>query len=113
MIELLAEENVPVYIDGRGKVFHMEQFATRELHIASVEPEAVRGNHVHDRDEIICIMGGNGICEIILYDGTSNRKQTTVIEEDMVAYRIKAETRHTIRNIGKDIFYLVCFYDNG
>jgi mannose-6-phosphate isomerase-like protein (cupin superfamily) len=79
-------------------------FSGAGLHVASMQPGAIRGNHTHERDEIICIIGGSGVCEI------AAGGEEIMIEGDLKAYRIKAGIRHTIRNTGNQKFYLVCFY---
>ena len=50
MIEELTENTLPVYKDKRGKVNHFGQFSVEELHVATMQPGAVRGNHIHDKD---------------------------------------------------------------
>ena len=55
-IELLNENAVPVYNDGRRTVKHF------------------RGFLVHDRDEIICAIAGSGISEITANDEVSGER---------------------------------------
>jgi quercetin dioxygenase-like cupin family protein len=112
LIELIEHE-VSVRTDNRGSVMDLRHFASGRLnglHIAEMKPGAVRGNHVHDKDEIISVIGGAGICEIRVEDTISMQKESLIVDKDMVVYRIKAGINHTVVNKGKSSFYIVCFY---
>jgi len=111
LLEELDEKAVPIFIDKRGMVRNFKDFLIEGLHVVEMKPGSVRGNHVHDRDEIMCVTGGSGICEIDIEDETTHKKESIVVEGDMKAYRIRAGIRHIVRNIGNKTFYLVCFYE--
>lgn len=111
MIEELDEKFVADYVDERGQVRDFRALQVEGLHVATVEPGAARGGHVHDRDEILCVAGGRGICEIMVSDGVSGAADAIVVSGDVKAYRIRAGVKHVVRNTGSQRFYLVCFYE--
>lgn len=65
MLEDISCKLAIVKVDERGKPVDFRQMLPAELHVVTVELGACRGNHVHDKDEIICVMGGHDKCEII------------------------------------------------
>ena len=67
---------------------------------------------MHDRDEIVCVIGGSGKCEIEADNEASGEIRRIVVEGNLNTYRIKAGIKHTIRNLGSGPFYLLCFYEN-
>jgi quercetin dioxygenase-like cupin family protein len=111
VFEELDQRVAPIYNDERGKVWNFPGFLVEGLHVATVEPGAVRGNHAHDRDEILCVIGGSGVCEVCATDEVSGMTKRIVVAGDMKAYRIKAGIKHLVRNLGSKSFYLVCFYE--
>jgi len=110
LVEELDAGVVPIYNDERGEVGDFSSFSKVEgLHVVTMRPGAVRGNNVHDRVEIICVVGGSGICEITVADEASGESQDIVVEGDVKTYRIKAGIKHTVRNSGNEVFHLVVF----
>jgi len=109
LLEELDERAVPVFVDERGQVRDFGCISVEGLHVVEMKSGSARGNHVHDRDEIMCVIGGSGICEINVEDETTHKKESIMVEGDMKAYRIRAGIRHIVRNIGNKTFYLVCF----
>ena len=58
--------------DSRGFSLLFKDCPLERFPIAGVEPGAMRGNHVHDNDEVLGIIGGAGTAEILLEgDGRS------------------------------------------
>jgi len=111
MIEELTEGHLSVYSDTRGEVLQLGELFGRELHVLSMEPGASRGNHIHSRDEIICVLGGRDSCEIHLIDEAVGQEKVFRVRKDLTAYRIRSGIRHKVMNRGKEAFYLVCLYD--
>ncbi len=95
--------------DRRGNVISFIDEAQHNPHIASVNPGAIRGNHVHDQDEVICFMGGADICEISLENPVSGEKEQFLVDETIKTYRFRAGIKHTVKNIGDNEFYLFAF----
>jgi len=97
--------------DERGFSFFLEALPIKKFHIVSVNPGAVRGNHLHDYEEILCIIGGHGAAEITLED--SDKSYTFIIKEKYTLLKIPPYTKHKVKNIGNKIFYLICFSTEG
>lgn len=96
--------------DERGIAAFYPTLSVQNLHVVSLNPGAVRGNHSHDQDEVMCVLGGEHICEITVAEATDpNMTETVVAELPLESYRIRGGLRHTVRNIGEKVFYLVCF----
>jgi mannose-6-phosphate isomerase-like protein (cupin superfamily) len=64
-------------------------------------------NHLHDKDEVLSVIGGAGICKILVEDTTSMKKESLIVDKDIVVYRIKAGINHTVVNKGKSSCYLI------
>ena len=110
LIEELSKAAIPLHVDERGVVADLSRFCIRGLHVVTLQPGAVRGNHVHDRDEIVCVIGGHAKCEITGKDQVSGICQRVIVKGNLKTYKIKAGVKHAIRNVRLDTFYLVCFY---
>ena len=109
LIEKLDEDSVPVYKDSRGSVRSFDQFSVKNLHIASMRPGAVRGNHSHQQAEVISVVDGGGICEIEVSDESSGETKIILVEDNQEAYKIHFGVKHTVRNKGNSNIFLVCF----
>ena len=94
--------------DDRGFSLFFATFPLPGFHIASLEPGATRGDHVHVNDEFLCVMGSEGMAEIIL-DGPETSSRIMVLDRYHLI-RIPAGVKHTIRNVGDRIFYLLSFF---
>lgn len=78
LIEKLNEKIVPLYEDVRGNVRSFVNFSVKDLHIASMLPDTVRGNHTLEKAEVICVIGGDGICEIeVLHEASGESNKDT------------------------------------
>jgi len=108
---LIIHEVIPLYEDGRGKVADLKDFFVEGLHLVELKAGSVRGNHVHQKDEVLCVIGGTGRCEIIAEDQISGKEQHLIVEGDLKTYRIRAGLKHTIKNFSREPFYLVCFFE--
>ena len=112
MLDELTEKQVSTYVDERGKVWDFASFPMEALHVVTMEPCAVRGNHTHDKDEIICVIGSKSTCEIDTLDDISGKEEKTIVQSDVQIYKVKAGVRHWVKNIGTDTFYLMVFLVN-
>ena len=104
-----GRDDVAVKQDGRGISLFFQGMDVQKLHTASVKPGACRGNHVHNQDEVLCILAGKGLCEIEVEDTGTGPGERIQIDESIKTYRIKAGVKHSVRNIGEREFYLVSF----
>ena len=89
----------------------LKDFPVEGLHMVELKAGTVRGNHVHQKNEIICVIGGTGKCEVIAEDQDSGEELHIIVEGDLKTYRIRAGIKHTIKNFSGDPFYLVCFFE--
>ncbi len=77
-------------------------------HIASLEPGAVRGNHVHpDGAEYVLVWGGRA--EIVWEEDGGIRREE-VGGEGLVVFEIPAGVAHAVANTGDRRVYLLAYY---
>ncbi len=81
------------------------------LHLVSLKPGVVRGNHFHQyQNEVICIFGSR--CKIVAVDNKTGKREEEIIEEDkQVLLRVPINITHAIKNVGNGILYLLCYSD--
>ncbi|MEW5801516.1 MAG: hypothetical protein AB1847_05350 [bacterium] len=103
---------LPTRKDDRGWIITppvIKDFASADMHIPSLRPQAVRGNHYHEHhSEAVIILGGKclvatrnratGIYEEFVYDG--------IVKELIL---IPPAVTHAFKNIGYRSIYLICF----
>ncbi len=79
------------------------------LHIVSIKPNAIRGNHYHlHMTEQILIIGGT--CRITVQDRKTNQKEEIIIENNAEMLLIFPPLlTHAIENIGSEMAYLFCY----
>ncbi|MEW6381306.1 MAG: hypothetical protein AB1611_17110 [bacterium] len=108
-IELIS---LPTRTDDRGWVINLppiQDLGKANLHIPSLKPRAVRGNHYHaHHSEAVIILGGKclvatrnrytNVCEEFVYEGII--KQLLLIPPNIT---------HAFKNIGYRSIYLVCY----
>jgi oxalate decarboxylase/phosphoglucose isomerase-like protein (cupin superfamily) len=79
------------------------------VHVASLEPGAVRGNHVHpDSSEYVAVWGGRADVLHEHEDGGPVREQ--VSEDELVVFEIPAGVAHAVTNTGDTTIYLIAYY---
>jgi len=93
--------------DKRGFSINFKNLPLKQFHIVSINPGAIRGDHVHEHDEFICVIGGKGLAVMTLEDPRNSDKFT--IDDEYRVIRIPAGVKHIIKNIGDKAFYIVCF----
>lgn len=94
-------------VDERGFSLYFANLPLRQFHIVSVSPGMIRGNHVHEYDELICVIGGKNLAEITLESSEDFRQ--FIVGNEYLVIKIPAGVKHIVRNIGDKVFYLVCF----
>lgn len=92
--------------DERGFSFALD-VGLKDFHVVSIRPGKIRGNHSHEYNEVVIVLGGKGIAEIEI--GEDMDKRSFIVESDFYTTLFPAFIRHMIRNIGDQDFYLVCF----
>ena len=95
--------------DKRGFSVFFEGNSIEKFHIVSLNPGAIRGNHVHDYTEIICVLGGKGIAEIELIELQDiKHSEKIIIDKNFQIVEVPPRIKHIVKNIGDRVFYLVC-----
>ena len=105
------------YRDARGWNTHpipyelIEQHKLDNVHLVSLEPGAVRGNHAHKRQtEYIFIMGGP--CRVAaLNKATAEISELVVQPGDMYLFKVGPGVGHGFKNISNQTIYALCFSD--
>ncbi len=114
-MEIIQIKEVEFYQDDRGwslKPITDEEIATSKLsdvHIASIKPGAIRGNHYHvHKTEHILIIGST--CRVVVMDNHTKEKEEKIIEDSgKMLLIIPSSVTHAIENIGKEMSYLFCY----
>jgi len=88
------------------KAYQLEK-PVKQIHVASIKPGWVRGNHYHSKMmEWTFVFGGR--VELILQDvGTKEKVRFRLSSENLRVITIFPYVAHTVRNIGKETVYLV------
>jgi len=88
----------------------LESGRVKNVHLVSIEPGTVRGNHVHDRQvESVMVFGGR--CLVAAEDASGNREEMTVEPNQFILFGIPPGVAHAFKNIGKNVMYLLAFCD--
>ena len=83
----------------------------RNVHIASILPGAVRGNHFHMRKTEFALIMGNG-CQFNTIDNETSKKEQIITDGSKpVIVRIPQKISHAFKNIGNSVVYLLCYSD--
>ena len=113
-IELI---NLPTSSDNRGiaiRPISDDELKSKKLfnlHLVSLKPGVVRGNHYHQyQNEVICVFGSRA--KVVAVDNSTGDREEEIIEEDRaVLLKIPRNISHAIKNIGDNILYLLCYSD--
>jgi UDP-2-acetamido-2,6-beta-L-arabino-hexul-4-ose reductase len=81
----------------------------KDIHIVSMRPGAIRGNHYHAyKTEHIFVMGST--CRVVVMDNNTNEREEEIIEHNKKALLvIPPHVTHAIENVGNEISYLLCY----
>lgn len=83
------------------------------LHVVSMAPGSVRGNHLHPKStEWIQVLGGP--VEIAWRSGEAGERHSSIVEGDRtVLFEIPPGVSHALRNNSRETIFLCCFADAG
>lgn len=83
----------------------------QNVHMVSVAPGAVRGNHYHARQrEFLCLIGSRA--RIVVVDrATSLRDETEVACDEPLLLEALPNVIHAVKNVGDEMLYLLCYAD--
>ncbi|MHC4779473.1 MAG: polysaccharide biosynthesis C-terminal domain-containing protein [Planctomycetota bacterium] len=83
------------------------------LHMVSLKPGAVRGNHYHEKSTE-WLMSFGGPAKLVWRELGGEGRQIEIVEgPDPVLFEIPARTEHAIQNASNTDIYLLCFRDSG
>jgi dTDP-4-dehydrorhamnose 3,5-epimerase-like enzyme len=79
------------------------------VHLVSLEPHAVRGNHYHrNQTEYICVIGGR--VKFVAVDNETGERIDTILEgSDAPVITVPPGVTHALQNIGAATNHLLCF----
>ena len=79
------------------------------LHVVSIEPNIIRGNHFHKEQlEFLVVMGG--LVEVVWQHPDEEEKTIKKVDtKSPVLLRVPQNVTHTIKNIGQDTVYVICY----
>ncbi len=105
------------YRDARGWNTHplnenvLRSGGFSNIHLVSIEPGSIRGNHVHIKQtERVMIFGGR--CLFIAKDAPdSEPMERTFTEEDLFLITIPPGLPHAFKNTGEKTMFLLCASD--
>lgn len=116
-MKLIEVIDIEVHADNRG--FAIRSISDEELqrknifnlHLVSLKPGVVRGNHYHQhQNEVITIFGSR--CKIVAVDNKTGEREEKIIEEErQVLIKVPTNVTHALKNIGDNILYLLCYSD--
>lgn len=81
------------------------------IFITTAHPEVTKAGHYHRRNkEWLCVIKGRGL--LTLTDNkTGEKKEIKMGEGNMVAVEMPLETTHYIKNIGKNMMYILAYVE--
>ena len=81
----------------------------KDIHIVSMRPGAIRGNHYHAyKTEHIFVMGST--CRVVVMDNNTKEREEEIIEHNKKALLvIPPHVTHAIENVGNEMSYLLCY----
>ena len=112
---LIKIEKIEIRKDNRGfsatpvDENSLKKGKALNLHVVSMNPGAVRGNHYHKKQsEIIWIIGGP--CSVTSKNRESGEEEKiTISPENDTLLTIPPEITHAIKNISDEVAYLLCY----
>lgn len=103
--------------DPRGWVSNLPDFrpdlpeGLNYVHIVSMEPGAIRGNHYHrEQIETLCILGTKIQVKAVNRETAETYKEI-VNDDPPTMFVISPKISHAFRNLSEQVGYLVCFTD--
>lgn len=108
-------ERLKRHQDPRGIVFEpltaamLRRGALVNVHVATMRPGAVRGNHRHlAATEYVCFSGS---IKLVVQDPKGRQEQIAFKESECVRLKIGPGIAHAFVNTGENDTFIVCFVD--
>lgn len=107
----LKSEHERVFADQRGWLASIINgnwplgVEVKNIHVGSIEPGQIRGNHFHEgQREWMIIFGGQAVFYWRDEDGVGQKE---INEKDLFLFELEAGIGHAIKNTGINLVYLV------
>jgi dTDP-4-dehydrorhamnose 3,5-epimerase-like enzyme len=82
----------------------------KNVHLVSLEPGTVRGNHVHHKQlEFAIVFGGR--CLVAAENEKGEREEMIVGPDDLLLLEMQPNIRHAFKNIGERAMFLLAYTD--
>jgi dTDP-4-dehydrorhamnose 3,5-epimerase-like enzyme len=82
----------------------------KNIHVVSMEPGTIRGNHVHSKQlEYAMVFGGR--CLVAVENEAGEREQMIIGPDDLCLFEIQPHIKHAFKNIGEETMFLIAFTD--
>ncbi len=114
-MKILQTKKIEICRDSRG--WSIEPVSGEEiksqnitnLHIVSLKPGALRGNHYHlHMTEHMFVIGGK--CKVTVEDSKRHQREEVIIENSVETLLIFPPLiTHAVENIGSEMSYLFCY----
>ena len=112
---IIQVKEIEFYQDDRGWCIKpisdddIEKGIISDIHMVSMKPGAIRGNHYHvNKTEHILIIGST--CRVLVVDNNTKEREEKILENnEKDLFVIPPGVTHAIENIGNDASYLFCF----
>lgn len=109
--------HIEIQSDERGWIIEPidnKELATgriKNVHLASILPGTVRGNHFHMRKTEFALMIGSG-CQFLSIDNSTAIEEHIMTDgSEPVLVRIPPKISHAFKNVGNSAIYLFCYSD--
>jgi dTDP-4-dehydrorhamnose 3,5-epimerase-like enzyme len=82
----------------------------RNIHMVSLEPGTIRGNHLHHKQlEFVVAFGGR--CLVAAENEDGEREEMTIGPDDLILFEMQPNVRHAFKNIGDRTMFLIAYTD--
>ena len=82
----------------------------KNVHVVSMEPGTVRGNHVHAKQQEFAMVFG-GKCLVVAENDKGEREEMTVEPGSLLLFEIQPNIKHAFKNIDNRTIYLLAYTD--
>ncbi|MCX6357885.1 MAG: hypothetical protein NT045_08455 [Candidatus Aureabacteria bacterium] len=111
----LKIERIKMHQDARGKVFEpltprmLSIGKLKNVHVATLKPAVVRGNHRHTKATEHIIFSGQ--FRLLVQDRTGHQEQYEFHDGECVRLTFAPGIAHALLNIGDADTFIACFVD--
>ena len=108
-IELATKEDERGFVirPFEGKELH----SIHNIHLVSLNPGAVRGNHFHPTQREYILVLGTHVKLVMVDNLTDTRSEKIIDEKGSSLVMIPPKVAHAIKNLSNETIYLLCYTD--